>query len=115
MVLGEQQLDAPLSDRDCILRKLGGAQDLIFNNFDQAVLGRRQWEDGYRGQVRGLWERTVFYNYNVAHALPKGGAKLSDAADRRHRRLAKSEKGGRRSFGPGAWAFGGIASIGHSF
>jgi hypothetical protein len=77
MVLGEQQLDAPLTDRECILRKLGGAHDLIFTNFDQAVLGCRQWQGGYREQVRAFWERTVFYNYNVAHASAKGGAPLS--------------------------------------
>jgi len=92
MVLGEQQLEAPLTDRECILRKLGGAHDLIFDNFDQAVLGHRQWQDGYREQVRAFWERTVFYNYNVAHALAKGGAKLSAGTrlDPLHPRLLRA-------------------------
>jgi hypothetical protein len=92
MVLGEQQLDAPLTDRECILRKLGGAHDLIFNNFDQAVLGCRQWQDGYREQVRAFWERTVFYNYNVGHGLAKGGAKLSAGTrlDPLHPRLLRA-------------------------
>lgn len=66
MVLGDIRLDAPLTDRECILRKIGAAPDLIFTNFEQAVLGQRHWEDGFRRQVRAFWERTAFYNYNAA-------------------------------------------------
>lgn len=79
LVLGEVQLDAPLSDRDCILRQLRAAPDLIFTNFDQAVLGKRHWEEGYRDAVRAFWERTLFYNYNVTHAARPGGSSLNAA------------------------------------
>ena len=53
MVLGDTRLDAPLTDREAILRKIGGAPDLIFTNFEQAVLGRRHWEDGFRAAAYG--------------------------------------------------------------
>jgi len=79
LVLGETQLDAPLSDRECILRQLRAAPDLIFTNFDQAVLGKRHWEAGYRDAVRAFWERTLFYNYNVTHGGRRGGGSLSPA------------------------------------
>jgi hypothetical protein len=74
LVLGEVQVDAPLSDRDCILRKLRGGHDLVFTNFDQAVLGKRRWQEGYREAVRAFWERTLFYNYNVTRAAQPGAA-----------------------------------------
>jgi hypothetical protein len=67
MVVGDIRLDAPLTDRESILRKINGAPDLIFTNFEQAVLGRRHWEEGFRAAVRTFWERTVFYNYNATH------------------------------------------------
>lgn len=79
LVLGEAQLEAPLSDRDCILRQLRAAPDLIFTNFAQAVLGKRHWEEGYRNAVRAFWERTLFYNYNVTHAPRPGAGSLSAA------------------------------------
>lgn len=89
MVLGDSRLDAPLTDRDCILRKIGGAPDLIFTNFEQAVLGRRHWEAGFRAAVRSFWERTAFYNYNVTHAAGQGAPPLTarTRADPRHGRL----------------------------
>jgi hypothetical protein len=74
LVVGEVQIEAPLSDRDCILRKLRAAPDLIFTNFAQAVLGMRHWQEGYREAVRAFWERTLFYNYNVTGAARSGGA-----------------------------------------
>ena len=91
MVLGDTRLDAPLTDRECILRKIGGAPDLIFTNFEQAVLGLRQWEDGFRRQVRAFWERTAFYNYNAAHAAAPAGAPLTARrrADPLHARLLR--------------------------
>ena len=76
LVLGEVQLEAPLSDRDCILRQLRAAPDLIFTNFDQAVLGKRHWEEGYRDAVRAFWERTLFYNYNVTAMVRAGVGSL---------------------------------------
>jgi hypothetical protein len=60
-------MDAPLTDRESVLRKINGAPDLIFTNFEQAVLGRRHWEEGFRVAVRAFWERTAFYNYNATH------------------------------------------------
>lgn len=91
LVLGEAQLEAPLSDRDCILRQLRAAPDLIFTNFDQAVLGWRHWEEGYRDAVRAFWERTLFYNYNVVPAARPGGGSLSAAtrANPLHARLLR--------------------------
>jgi hypothetical protein len=47
MVVGDIRLDAPLTDRESILREINGAPDLIFTNFEQAVLGRRHWEEGF--------------------------------------------------------------------
>lgn len=77
MVLGDIRLDAPLTDRESILRKINGAPDLIFTNFEQAVLGRRHWEEGFRTAVRAFWERTVFYNYNVTHLGGRTAAPLT--------------------------------------
>jgi hypothetical protein len=77
MVLGDIRLDAPLTDRESILRKINGAPDLIFTNFEQAVLGRRHWEDAFRAAVRAFWERTVFYNYNVTHLGGRTAAPLT--------------------------------------
>ena len=77
MVLGDIKLDAPLTDRESILRKINGAPDLIFTNFEQAVLGRRHWEDAFRAAVRAFWERTVFYNYNVTHLGGRTAAPLT--------------------------------------
>ncbi|HYM03273.1 MAG TPA: hypothetical protein VET85_10030 [Stellaceae bacterium] len=77
MVVGDSRLDAPLTDRECILRKLAASHDLIFTNFDQAVLGLRHWHVGYRGEVRAFWERTLFYNYNVLFLPERGRASLS--------------------------------------
>ncbi|HXZ00126.1 MAG TPA: hypothetical protein VEI03_09010 [Stellaceae bacterium] len=91
MVLGERSLDAPLTDRECILRKIGGAPDLIFTNFEQAVLGRRHWEDGFRQQVRAFWERTAFYNYNLAPLSAETRAPLTPRmrSDPRHAALLR--------------------------
>lgn len=89
MVLGDLSLDAPLTDRECILRKIAGAPDLIFTNFEQAVLGMRHWEDGFRRQVRAFWERTAFYNYNLARMPSEARAPLTlrTRSDPRHARL----------------------------
>lgn len=91
LVIGDTRLDAPLTDRECILRKLGGAPDLIFTNFEQAVLGRRHWEEGFRAAVRGFWERTTFYNYNATYLGGQSGAPLTAGArsDPRHARLLR--------------------------
>lgn len=91
MVLGDVSLDAPLSDRECILRKIGGAPDLIFTNFEQAVLGLRHWEDGFRREVRAFWERTAFYNYNLAPAAAAARTPLTPQMrrDPRHARLLR--------------------------
>jgi hypothetical protein len=91
MVLGDTRLDAPLTDRECILRKIGGAPDLIFTNFEQAVLGLRHWEEGFRRQVRAFWERTVFYNYNVTYVPAQSGAPLTERtrSDPLHARLLR--------------------------
>jgi hypothetical protein len=67
MVVGDVRLDMPLTDRESVLRKINGAPDLIFTNFEQAVLGQRHWEEGFRAAVRAFWERTLFYNYNATH------------------------------------------------
>jgi hypothetical protein len=83
LVLGEVQVDAPLSDRDGILRKLRAGHDLVFTNFDQAVLGKRRWAEGYRDAVREFWERTLFYNYNVTRVARQGAT----PADGIHARL----------------------------
>jgi len=91
LVLGDTRLDAPLTDREAILRKIGGAPDLIFTNFEQAVLGRRHWEPGFREAVRTLWECTLFYNYNAAYAAGPGAAPLTAAMrlDPRHGQLLR--------------------------
>jgi len=91
MVLGDTRLDAPLTDREAVLRKIGGAPDLIFTNFEQAVLGRRHWEDGFRAAVRAFWERTAFYNYNAAHTPGAAGPPLTaqKRADPRHAKLLR--------------------------
>jgi hypothetical protein len=72
IVVGDLRFDAPLTDRECVLSKLNGTRHLIFDNFDQAVLGQRHWENGFREKVRAFWERTLFYNYNVTY-LPGAG------------------------------------------
>ncbi len=89
MVLGDLSLDAPLTDRECILRKIGGAPDLIFTNFEQAVLGMRHWQDDFRPQVRAFWERTAFYNYNPVRMASEARAPLTlwTRSDPRHARL----------------------------
>lgn len=91
MVVGDTRLDAPLTDRECILRKIGGAPDLIFTNFEQAVLGRRHWDEGFRAAVRAFWERTVFYNYNAAHLGAQAGTPLTarTRSDPLHARLLR--------------------------
>ena len=95
MVVGDTRLDAPLTDRECILRKINGAPDLIFTNFEQAVLGRRHWEEGFRAAVRAFWERTLFYNYNVAHLGSQAGAPLTarTRSDPLHARLLRDMLG----------------------
>jgi hypothetical protein len=92
LVLGEVQIEAPLSDRDCILRKLRAAPDLIFTNFDQAVLGKRHWEEGYREAVRAFWERTLFYNYNVTRAARRGAAPPDPIHARLLREMLRTHK-----------------------
>lgn len=79
LVLGDVRVDAPLSDRECILRQLRAGPDLIFTNFHQAVLGIRHWQEGYRDAVRAFWERTLFYNYNATHAVRHGTKPLTRA------------------------------------
>ncbi|MGO8920946.1 MAG: hypothetical protein ACLQJR_34070 [Stellaceae bacterium] len=91
MVVGDIRLDVPLTDRECILRKIGGAPDLIFTNFEQAVLGLRHWENDFRRQVRAFWERTAFYNYNVTYVSGPAGAPLTarTRSDPLHARLLR--------------------------
>jgi hypothetical protein len=89
IVVGDRRFDAPLTDRECVLGKLGGARHLVFDNFDQAVLGRRHWENGYREEVRAFWERTVFYNYNVTHLPGAGPPRPETRSDRVHARLLR--------------------------
>ena len=91
MVIGEVQVDAPLTDRESILGKLRAPRHLAFTNFDQAVLGKRHWEPGYREAVRDLWERTLFYNYVTTYVPRKAGTPLTPAIrlDSRHARLLR--------------------------
>jgi hypothetical protein len=65
MVIGDTRFDENFTDREIILGKIGGARHLTFTNFQQAVLGKRHWEDGYESAIRTFWERTLFYNYNT--------------------------------------------------
>jgi hypothetical protein len=60
-----------------MLGKAGAARHLIFTNFDQAVVGKRHWEDGYRAEAQAFWERSAFYNYNVTFGGARGGAPLT--------------------------------------
>jgi hypothetical protein len=67
MVVGEARYDVRVTDREIILGKLRGTRHLTFTNFQQAAVGKRQWEPGYEAAAIAFWERTLFYNYNTTY------------------------------------------------